>query len=101
MSERDICHQAMAFLFKHAGNNLCIRISLNFVNAKSALIVAIIIDSKYPRSKKKVKVVLKEHPRIRGDTKQLKNKTHNSTLEGGTRGPSPQRFRANCEGRKK
>lgn len=33
----------------------------------------------------KVKVVLKEHPHIRGGTKWLKNKNH-STLEGGTRG---------------
>lgn len=48
----------------------------------------------------KIKVVVKEHPHIRGDMKQLKRKTH-STLEGGTRGPSPQRFRENCEARKK
>lgn len=42
----------MEFLFRHAGNKLCIRVSLNFVNANSAVIVAIVIDSKYPRSKK-------------------------------------------------
>lgn len=48
----------------------------------------------------KVKVMLKEHPHIRGGSKQLKKKIH-STLQEGTRGSSPQRFRASYEGRKK
>lgn len=45
----------------------------------------------------KVKVMLKEHPHI---SKQLKKEIH-STLQEGTRGSSPQRFRASYEGRKK